>query len=436
VHQDRRSRCCRLRAGRRRSTALLPECATLLDMNFYDNMPCLAEDQVDHVEKLFRVPVDSEYPRTQWLACLVRDSELPTDDELRQLRSYIEYAVGLTYNERYQRILVGDPSLPDDEQTNQHLARCNGHNTAIFTKRAGAWFVRRDSWQNGFVPWRHQSAYVPLTLERVIDTFVCSACVDDRRVPKDGPNHGYRKGIRPDWWVWKTLHPDVFPASSWEPPNTWSDAEKEYGHRRRAVVQETVNRLVASARRARLAEDISIVLCVSANTEQDLVATFPSEYRRQAPGGQSLLVDGTWVQLGSRRNELPDDILWFRYGADELTCIIAPVELTAAEAEVYVQLRKDGLPPAAALPAAKALVAPVPRPARTAARPGCGEVTERGEVFRPASRNTEGTRSSERIRPAAPVLRPSTVKAPQGLEVKIRIVERLRHDPLADMEAV
>lgn len=147
------------------------------------------------IQTEFRIPVDSEYPGTMWIACLASDSEVPSDPELAVLRSYIEYAVGLVYNERWCRILLGDPAVPDDYDRNQHLARCAGHNTVAFVKRDGAWFYRRSTWGHGPWPFRYADGYEPMTLVALLD-HIC----------------GYGDQPSPKWEAWKAERVDVFAA--------------------------------------------------------------------------------------------------------------------------------------------------------------------------------------------------------------------------------
>lgn len=113
----------------------------------------LNEADVARIQNQFKIPVDCEYPLTYWIIALDRESFMPTDIELSQLRNYCEFVVHNTYNNPHY-ILVEKP-----------LAWCSGHNTIVFRNglRAtnfrkqhdpGEWFYRRMTWTVGptYVP--------------------------------------------------------------------------------------------------------------------------------------------------------------------------------------------------------------------------------------------------------------------------------------------
>jgi len=133
------------------------------------------------------VPVDSVNPRQWWIVCLDRESEMPTDLELRQLRGFIEFTtLNGVVGVQPERILAERP-LPWD----------TGFDTLIFRKfdHAGipGWRYRRSSWKGGarYVPDRDAIGYKPLGLIAAMD-----------RSRKE----------REPWAKWKAEHSDLFPA--------------------------------------------------------------------------------------------------------------------------------------------------------------------------------------------------------------------------------
>lgn len=145
--------------------------------------PPLTDSEVAIVQAL-KIPVDSDFPSTYWIASLSRASALPTADELRIIRSYIDFNIQRTYNLTYQERILAKP-FPAE----------GGHNTVIFRKGARwlhqdnpreGWAYRRIGWDAGFWP-RWPEPRVPLiaVLEHLAS--------DD-----------------PRWADWKLKHPELF----------------------------------------------------------------------------------------------------------------------------------------------------------------------------------------------------------------------------------
>lgn len=126
------------------------------------------------------VPVDERYPKTWWIACLDVRSLPPTEQELRMLRSYIEYITRDLYNETWQRKILEAP-----------LPICNGHNTITFYKDEASWRYRRSTWTIGppMVPAFLGSDH--WNLEQLLDHIN-----DEWRASK--------------WTQWKVQYPEIF----------------------------------------------------------------------------------------------------------------------------------------------------------------------------------------------------------------------------------
>lgn len=158
----------------------------------YETPEYLTEQQTAYVRSL-GIPVDSSHPGTYWIASLCYESVMPTEAELRMIRSYIEYAVKSHYNETYQEKIFAKP-LPAE----------GGHVTKIFRKGArwmhqedplGGWVYRRMTWEDGFWPqW-------PAPRVSLIDLLDHMHAMTWNEVPE----------LYPKWVKWKAEHPDIFP---------------------------------------------------------------------------------------------------------------------------------------------------------------------------------------------------------------------------------
>lgn len=156
----------------------------------YVEMPFLSEEQRLHIQS-FRIPVDSNYPLTYWIASISDESAMPTDDELRMIWSYIEYAVKNTYREEWQEKAMARP-----------LPLCSGHVTKVLRK--GARWRYMDNPSEGWAYRKNDSRYMPglkerLPLIEVLDLINCH--IWDEARP-----------LAPAWVKWKAEHPDIFPV--------------------------------------------------------------------------------------------------------------------------------------------------------------------------------------------------------------------------------
>lgn len=157
--------------------------------------PMLTDEQVAHVQS-FGIPVDTSHPSYYWIGSLMRESAMPTDAELRMIRSFIEFEVRNRYNETWQEKALNDHPFP----------LVSGHVTKVFRKGAmwlnqpdplEGWVYRRSTWEGGFSP---QWPAPRLTLEQVLDRVWA-------RIEGEGPVE-----LSPYWVKWKTEHPDIFPV--------------------------------------------------------------------------------------------------------------------------------------------------------------------------------------------------------------------------------
>lgn len=171
-----------------------------------EHMNELKSAEARRIESEFGVPTSgSMWPRVFWLACVVVPEQsydkhvLPTDDEVRQIRSYIEFKATSFYNDTWAKKILEDA-----------LPVCGGHNTVIFgkypeTPAEGSswtgWGYRRMTWETGTWPHAYQSRGAknlpdhPLTLVETIDH--CE---------------GFGDEPSPKWEAWKAAHPEIFPA--------------------------------------------------------------------------------------------------------------------------------------------------------------------------------------------------------------------------------
>lgn len=155
------------------------------------------------IEQEFQVPTsDSLWPQYFWIACVVVPARsydrhvVPTDVEIKQIRSYIEFKVTSFYREGFAQQVLEDA-----------LPICAGHNTVILGKypetaengsKMTGWGYRRMSWETASWPHAYQgrgTVNVPehgLTLVEVLDH--CEGY--DRPSEK--------------WEAWKAAHPDLF----------------------------------------------------------------------------------------------------------------------------------------------------------------------------------------------------------------------------------
>ncbi len=145
----------------------------------------ITQEQQEHIEKGFKIPIDAD-----WIISLARESIMPSDEELKQMRSYQEFRVRHTYAESYQEVVL-KRELPYD----------NGHNTVIYKKSERGWLFRRSSWENPLLffpsPTESERSH---TLVEIID----------------GDENFCR-----EWDKWKRERPEIFPPT----PNPTSSAK-------------------------------------------------------------------------------------------------------------------------------------------------------------------------------------------------------------------
>ncbi len=147
----------------------------------------ITQEQQEHIEKSFRIPVDTSHPGTYWIISLARESIMPSDEELKQMRSHQEFSVRRTYAESYQEVVL-KRKLPYD----------NGHNTVIFNKSKRGWLFRRLTWEGPlFIPSPTENK-LSLTLVEIMD----------RNEDFDSLK----------WEEWKREHPEIFPPIPTTPP--------------------------------------------------------------------------------------------------------------------------------------------------------------------------------------------------------------------------
>ncbi|OGZ11651.1 MAG: hypothetical protein A3D67_00460 [Candidatus Lloydbacteria bacterium RIFCSPHIGHO2_02_FULL_51_22] len=150
----------------------------------------LSDRNTKRIQSKFKIPVDSFNPGTHWIVSLDRESHLPTDLELRQIRSYGEFVTKTTYlHEMAERILA----LP--------LPKAGEHHTVIFRKGHGSapgteehWFRRKAMWRNPrYIPNPVLPQYRGLSLVHVMDA-------EETLFPEK-------------WALWKRKYPKLFPAT-------------------------------------------------------------------------------------------------------------------------------------------------------------------------------------------------------------------------------
>ena len=148
----------------------------------------ITPEQKKQIQKKFKIPVDSFIPGTYWIISLDSESQMPTDEEFAQLKSFCEFKVRNWFNERYQKKILEEMALP----------KYAGQNTVIFRKGSlrdegeNSWFYRRMSWVTGptYIPDPFADGYTSLSLVEVMDH--CENILLER------------------WVAWKREHSDIF----------------------------------------------------------------------------------------------------------------------------------------------------------------------------------------------------------------------------------
>ena len=148
----------------------------------------LTQEQRSHVQEKFGIPVDSSVPNTCWIVSLDVRSVMPTDEELRQIRSFCEYIVSYIYDESHQRRILANK-----------LPMASDHNTIILHKGRqygsddNAWFYRKMSYSDPtFAPNPTHVQYDPPSLMQLMSRYEL---------------------LFPERWDdWKTARPEIFSA--------------------------------------------------------------------------------------------------------------------------------------------------------------------------------------------------------------------------------
>jgi hypothetical protein len=154
----------------------------------------LTKEQIERIQDEFRIPVDSGEFRKFWIACLHAESRMPTDLELRQIRSYIEFSV-CSWNEPVKKRVLS-MSLPF----------YGGYHTDIFRKGFNdeipeGWF-RSKLLYSYYVPNPVAEGYAPYSFEELLDSI--------------SKNYGQ------NWHIWRIAHPDIFPPfKTYTPRHFW-----------------------------------------------------------------------------------------------------------------------------------------------------------------------------------------------------------------------
>jgi len=172
-------------------------------------MPHLTDEERAAIEA-FKIPVDSFNPGTYWIASIDSESVMPSEAELRMIRSYIDYAIRATYNETYQARILAKPFPAEGGHVTkifrkgskwleqEPLYERNGEVTNVFHGDARlvnggdpreGWVYRRITWDGGLY-WP-QWPKPRQTLIEVLDHI-------------NGP-----EPFEP-WERWKREHPEVF----------------------------------------------------------------------------------------------------------------------------------------------------------------------------------------------------------------------------------
>jgi hypothetical protein len=143
----------------------------------------IPKDNKQHIES-FGVPLDTMSPNRWWLASVDHAGEMPTDEELKAIRSFIDAIINVgCYSDHYAAQLSA-MKLPFD----------SGHNTVIFRKYAnGFWGYRQATWTHGPVFMPAWDSPKPLNLVQVMDRYYTIARVNNAR-----------------WTKWKDDHADIF----------------------------------------------------------------------------------------------------------------------------------------------------------------------------------------------------------------------------------
>jgi len=108
----------------------------------------LSKEEIERIQEVFRIPVESAWPGTYWIVSLDWDSTMPTDEELGMIASYCAFSVQNLYKRHYAEEIMA-----------QDFPKEAGYNTVIFRKgsyKEGTekhWFYRRTLWEESSTYW-------------------------------------------------------------------------------------------------------------------------------------------------------------------------------------------------------------------------------------------------------------------------------------------
>lgn len=166
------------------------------------------------IERRFRVPTCGHlWPGIFWVACVVVPETgsldrwiMPTDHEVWQIRSFIDYKLSKFFTE------------PASTQLRKAaLPAYGGHNTIIFCKypdvpaegmiaSARGWGYRMQTWRDSGA-WPHSYGVLERDRQKLPDhPLTLVEAMDHRERLTDKPN--------PKWEAWKATHPSIFPAQA------------------------------------------------------------------------------------------------------------------------------------------------------------------------------------------------------------------------------
>lgn len=143
----------------------------------------------------------------RWLVALEVEGDAPLPREIEQLRSYVEFRLAM-YRPSYQEQIrargkdragvTGNGPLLWEGSTVSHWFQKGSR--WLEDTRPG-WQYRRATWAHGYVPFRAESGWEPLTLVQAMDRL-----------------NGFREKdgtwtILQPWSDWKSKHPDLFEVS-------------------------------------------------------------------------------------------------------------------------------------------------------------------------------------------------------------------------------
>jgi len=151
----------------------------------------LTNDQREHIQTRFHIPVDCSHPATAWVIALDGESlDMPSDKELLQIKSYAGFTVRRRYPESAASRIIQSPPL---KHPYSDLA------TIVFIK---GWGESGNGWHYRFSRWTQGPLYVPCSSEVNFHPHSLVELMD--RAEKLIPER---------WTDWKQNHSDFFPPT-------------------------------------------------------------------------------------------------------------------------------------------------------------------------------------------------------------------------------